>query len=116
MAVACWYGDEFTIIDQEPLFTFNPESAWINVVPFQRLFAMQSFFLLTYVYLEQRATTSTKSKSRRAKCVNLTSICFIMADAFLYGFCDAEILYRTHKLDIMWNIIFVGLGFLLMLI
>lgn len=95
------------------MFVFEEESAWIHVVPFSRIFAVQGFFLIVYVYLKEHGT---KTKTKRAQRVSLASVIIIAVNAFTYGFCDAAVLYKSHKLDIIWNVIFVGLGFLLILI
>jgi hypothetical protein len=62
MVFAAWYGGELTIEEQKNSFEFQPDSAWLNVVPFSRIFAVQGFFVIVFVYLKERSDGSGKSK------------------------------------------------------
>ena len=116
MIIACWYGGELRVVPQMDPFVFGAESAWINVVPFSRIFSMQGFFMIIYVYLKDKVDSSNRHKDQRVKRVTLFSIAIMVVNAFTYGFCDSAVLYFVPRMEILWDIVFVSMGFLMILI
>ena len=88
------------------------------MVPFSRIFAVQGFFGIVFVYLKERSDGNGKSKQKRARSVYVYSAIIIAVNAFTYGFCDAKPLYfRLDKPFVyIWDLGFVLLGFILVLI
>ena len=118
MVFAAWYGGEMIIEEQQNSFEFQSNSSWLNVVPFSRIFAVQGFFMIVFVYLKERSAGDGKTKQKRARSVFVYSAMIIAVNAFMYGFCDAKELYfRLDKPFVyIWDLGFVLLGFILILI
>jgi hypothetical protein len=118
MIFACIYGGEFKIEPQENSFEYESNSAWLNVVPFSRIFAVQGFFVIVLVYLQERGSGKVKSKKERGKYVYLYSAIIIAINAFSYGFCDSKMLYLnlTSPMVYIWDLCFVLFSFILILI
>lgn len=118
MIFGCWYGGELKIEPQENAFEFEAKSGWNNVVPFSRIFAVQGFFVIVMVYLQERGSGKLRSKQERGKRVYVYSGIIIAVNAFTYGFCDSAALYLnlTSPIVYIWDLGFVLLGFILILI
>jgi hypothetical protein len=119
MIWAFWYSGELRVESQKNSFEFAPDSGWLNVVPFSRIFAVQGFFVIVFVYLKERGNSvSRSSKKVRARNVYVISAVIIAVNAFTYGFCDsAKLYFRTDAPFVyVWDLVFVLWGFVLILI
>jgi len=119
MVFASAYGGEiFNIPKQKESFEFKPDSAWLNVIPYSRIFAVQGFFVIVFVYLKERTGTEGRSKQKRSNGVYLYSGLIMSVNAFTYGFCDSKDLYlRLDKpMVYIWDLGFVLMSFILILI
>ena len=101
--------------EQRDIFEFAPNAGWINVIPFSRIYALQGFFLIVFVYLKERKL-SKKTRIVRSRNVYLTSTLIILVNAFTFGFCDAKVLYILPKMWLIHNVVFMFLGFLMIIV
>ena len=118
MIWASWYGGELKLEEQKSAFEYAPDSGWLNIVPFSRIFAVQGFFVIVFVYLKERDAVKRTNKKVRARKVYIISAVIIAVNAFTYGFCDSRNLYlRLDKPFVYaWDLTFVLWGFFLILI
>jgi|LauGreDrversion4_2_1035121.scaffolds.fasta_scaffold815061_1 hypothetical protein len=115
MIFACWWGGQLKIDKQLDIFEFSPTAGWVNMIPFSRIYALQGFFLIVFVYLKERKH-SQKTRIVRSRNVYLTSTVIIFINAFTYGFCDSLALYVIPQVRVIYNVIFMFLGFLMIIV
>jgi hypothetical protein len=71
--------------------------------------------MIVYVYLKER-THQNRSKTQRATRVYMISTILIGVNALIYGFCDSQLLYIIPSMRYLWDLCFVGLAYILILV
>jgi hypothetical protein len=115
MLIASGIGGELKIMPQKSVFEYAPDSTWINIIPFSRIYALQGFLMIAFVYLKEH-DENRKTKVKRSRSIYIKCTVIIAINTITYGFCDSISLFFKPEMSVIWNIIFISLCVLLMLV
>lgn len=115
MLVVCWIGGELKILPQKPIFEYDPDAAWLNIIPYSRIYALQGFLMIVFVYLKEH-DENRKTKVQRSRSIYIKCTLIIAANTITYGLCDSKLLFLKKDMNLLWNTLFISQCILLMMI